>query len=158
MASGSPTIIERLVAAWNDRAIVLKALSFGLVGLINTAVDASVFFVTYTYVTSPSLDENLALIAANVMAWVVAVTCSFFLNAKTTFAAEAAGRIGWKTYVAFVASQVAGLVANTATLLLMARVFLLPVWAAKLCAILASFVVNFSLSNFVVFRAPRAKG
>jgi putative flippase GtrA len=30
---------------------------------------------------------------------------------------------------------------------------LLPVWAAKAIAVLASFVVNFSLSHFVVFRA-----
>jgi putative flippase GtrA len=27
-----------------------------------------------------------------------------------------------------------------------------PVWLAKLLAIMASFIVNFSLSNFVVFR------
>jgi putative flippase GtrA len=31
-------------------------------------------------------------------------------------------------------------------------VLLLPVWLAKLVAILASFMVNFLLSHFVVFR------
>ena len=49
-------------------------------------------------------------------------------------------------------SGIAGWVANTATLLVAAEVLLLPVWLAKLVAILASFVVNFSLSHFLVFR------
>jgi putative flippase GtrA len=33
----------------------------------------------------------------------------------------------------------------------------LPVWLAKALAILVSFVVNFTLSHFVVFR-PRGEG
>jgi putative flippase GtrA len=33
-----------------------------------------------------------------------------------------------------------------------AQVLQFPVWVAKAIAILASFVVNFSLSHFVVFR------
>jgi putative flippase GtrA len=37
-------------------------------------------------------------------------------------------------------------------LLVAAELLLLPVWLAKAVAILASFVVNFSLSHFVVFR------
>jgi putative flippase GtrA len=58
--------------------------------------------------------------------------------------------------LAFAASGIAGWVANTATLLVVAEILLLPVWLAKLVAVLASFVVNFSLSHFVVFR-PRTK-
>ena len=51
---------------------------------------------------------------------------------------------------AFVASGIVGLVANTATLVIAAQ--FLPVWVAKGCAILVSFLVNFSMSHFVVFR------
>ena len=32
-----------------------------------------------------------------------------------------------------------------------------PVWVAKGCAILVSFVLNFSMSHFVVFRARHPK-
>jgi len=39
-----------------------------------------------------------------------------------------------------------------------AQVLLLPVWLAKALAVLASFVVNFTLSHFVVFRPRRANG
>jgi putative flippase GtrA len=38
-----------------------------------------------------------------------------------------------------------------------AQVLLLPVWVAKAIAVLASFVVNFSMSHFVVFRVRHKK-
>jgi putative flippase GtrA len=74
------------------------------------------------------------------------------MNSTITFAAESGRKLRWRAYFAFVASGIAGWVANTATLLVAAEVLLLPVWLAKLVAILASFVVNFSLSHFLVFR------
>jgi putative flippase GtrA len=40
--------------------------------------------------------------------------------------------------------------ASTVTVVLAAN--LLPIWAAKAIAILASFVVNFTITHFVVFR------
>jgi putative flippase GtrA len=36
------------------------------------------------------------------------------------------------------------------------EVLLLPVWLAKLVAVMASFIVNFSLSHFVVFRVRQS--
>ena len=63
----------------------------------------------------------------------------------------------WRAYAAFVASGVAGVITNTTVLVLASLWLAVP--AAKLCAIAASFVVNFSLSHFVVFgsRAGQAK-
>jgi putative flippase GtrA len=49
-----------------------------------------------------------------------------------------------------------GWFANTAALLVAVEVLLLPVWLAKLLAVMASFTVNFSLSHFVVFRVRRS--
>jgi putative flippase GtrA len=57
-----------------------------------------------------------------------------------------------------VAYTLGDLIANTAALVFAAQVIGLPVWLAKGCAILASFVVNFSLSNFVVFRVRGPAG
>jgi putative flippase GtrA len=149
--------------------VMRKAVSFALIGLINTAVDATVFFVVYAYLTSSAplirffaaaaglchcgAAEDLALVAANVTAWLVAMSFSYVMNSTITFAAESGRKLRLKAYVAFAASGVLGVVANTATLVLAAQV--LPVWAAKGCAILVSFVVNFSMSHFVVFRAKR---
>jgi putative flippase GtrA len=136
-------LTHRLTAAWHERAIALKAVSFGLVGVINTVVDATVFFAALALLTS-------SLVVANVLGWIVGVSGSYVMNSFTTFAHESGRRLSWRAYLTFAASGVAGMIANTAALLIAAQV--LPVWAAKACAIAVSFLVNFSLSHFVVFR------
>src|ERR671931_429252 len=93
----------RLIGAWRTRAVSLKALSFATVGLINTAVDAVVFFLMLGFVTT-------SLIAANVTAWLIAVTGSYVMNSLTTFSAETGGRLRLKDYAGFAGS---GLVAVT---------------------------------------------
>jgi putative flippase GtrA len=136
-------LIDRMLTAWHQRGAALKAVSFGMIGVINTAIDASVFFLALATLTS-------SLIAANVLAWLVAVSCSYVMNSFITFARESGRELRWRDYASFVASGIAGMIANTATLVIIAQV--LPVWAAKGCAIIVSFLVNFSLSHFVVFR------
>ena len=140
----------RLTDSWQRRAVSLKALSFATVGLINTAVDATVFFLMLGFVTS-------SLIVANVSAWLIAVTGSYVMNSVTTFSAETGGRLRLKDYAGFVGSGLVAVTATTITVVLAANY--LPVWAAKGVAILVSFVVNFSITHFVVFRArPDAAG
>ena len=58
-------------------------------------------------------------------------------------------------YVNFALSQVAGFFANTATVWCLVVLLFVPAWAAKVAAIAVSFVVNFSLSHFLVFRVRR---
>jgi putative flippase GtrA len=93
-------------------------------------------------------------VVANLISWSVAVTGSYVMNSSITFAAESGRQLRLRAYLTFVASGIAGLLVNTATLLFAAEILLLPVWLAKAVAILASFLVNFSMSHFVVFR-PR---
>ena len=134
---------QRALKAWHERALMLKALSFAVVGLVNSAVDFGVFSFAYYYL-------GLPIITANVAAWVVAVTGSYVMNSLTTFARESGRELTLKTYVGFAVSQLAGLVANTTTVLVAS--YFMPVLVGKLLAIGASFLVNFSLSHFVVFR------
>ena len=149
------TAVARLRTAWQERAIALKAASFGLIGILNSLVDLGVFLIAYGV-------AELPLVPANVIAWAVAVTFSYVMNSSITFATESGGKLRWKDYAAFAASGIAGVIANT-TALVVASYFM-PVLAAKLLAILVSFVVNFSLTHFVVFRPgrqsarPRASG
>jgi putative flippase GtrA len=145
------------------RAIGLKAISFALIGAVNTAVDYSVFLLVRTALKQITAalalfgalsgsPETLLLIAANMIAWLVAVTGSYIMNSSITFAAESGRKLRLRAYAAFVVSGIAGMIADTVTLVFVAQVLLLPVWIAKAVAILASFIVNFSLSHFVVFR------
>jgi putative flippase GtrA len=132
-----------LRAAWHERALVLKAASFAVVGLVNSAVDFGVF--SFAYYTL-----GLSIIPANIMSWSVAVSGSYVMNSLTTFARESGRELRLKSYFSFALSQAAGLVANTATVLLAS--YVVPVLVGKLLAIGVSFLVNFSLSHFLVFR------
>ena len=132
--------------------LVKKAVSFGLVGLINLAIDFAVF-----WPATHALGMSKA--SAKVLSWMVAVSASYVMNSLTTFAAESGGKLRWRAYATFVVSGVAGLVASEIALYLADWIlgpFIVDgdsrLAAAWVCAVGASFVVNFSLSHFVVFR------
>jgi putative flippase GtrA len=135
---------RRLQEAWQERAIILKAASFATVGVINAIIDFSVFTFAHYYL-------GWRILIANAIAWIIAVTNSYLMNSLTTFAAESGRRLRVKDYLVFAASQAGGLVANTLTVYVLTT-FLVQAWIAKLAAIGVTFLVNFSLSHFVVFR------
>jgi len=141
-------LFDRMLAAWHARGTMLKAMSFGIIGLINTAIDLGVFLLAYQVFALP-------LVPANVLAWLVAVSCSYVMNSFITFARESGRKLRWRDYGAFAASGIAGVITNTITLVVLS--YWIPVLAAKLAAILVSFLVNFSLSHFVVFRSRRRR-
>jgi len=135
--------LSRCIAFLQRQVMLVKATSFALIGVVNTAIDLAVFLAAYNLL-------ELALIPANVLAWFVAVSCSYVMNSTITFAAESGGKLRWRDYGTFVASGVVGVIANTTTLVLAS--YVVPVLAAKLMAVGVSFLVNFSMSHFVVFR------
>jgi putative flippase GtrA len=159
---------DRLVARWRQRTLSLKAISFALVGVINAAVDYGVFFLALGLLNRSATVQSLAeavasscnclsaatwiIIPANVIAWLVAVSGSYVMNSLTTFAVESGRKLTWRAYGKFVASGIAGVTANTTTVVI--AVYFVPVWVAKLIAVFVGYVVNFSLSHLVVFR-PR---
>ena len=101
-------LCNRVALAWHERALVFKAISFAVVGLVNSVVDFSVFSFAYYYLTLP-------IVAANALAWVIAVTGSYILNSTITFAQESGRKLSAKSYFNFALSQVAGFLANTGT-------------------------------------------
>ena len=166
--SPSESVRAKLASIWRNRPLGLKAITFALIGLVNSAVDYVGFLLARAALGhSPAALSVIAsiadrchcgrpgtvlLIVANMMSWTVAVTGSYILNSSITFANESGRRLSWRRYLTFVVAGIAGLIANTTTLVFAAQVLLLPVWLAKAFAVLASFVVNFSLSHFVIFR------
>lgn len=158
---------DSVVARWHQRAVSLKAISFAFVGVINAAVDYGVFFFALAILSRSNAAYGLAervaqscqclnveswiIIPANIFAWLVAVSGSYVMNSFTTFAVESGRKLHWKAYAKFVASGTVGVTANTTTVII--AVYFVPLWLAKLLAIFVGFIVNFSLSNFVVFRS-----
>jgi putative flippase GtrA len=73
------------------------------------------------------------------------------MNSLITFRAESGRVLNRKGYIAFVGSGILGVILSTAALVALS--YFMPVLVAKLASILVSFVVNFSMAHFVVFRA-----
>lgn len=135
------------VEHWLRHPTVAKMMSFGIIGVANAIIDFGVFSIAYQALEVP-------IVPANVAAWMVAVSCSYVMNTMITFRAESGRVLRRKDYLVFAASGVLGMIANTATLLVLSNV--MPVYAAKIGAIFTAFVVNFAMSHFVVFRTkPR---
>jgi putative flippase GtrA len=134
------------------RELAFQMFRFGLVGLFNAGVDAAVFFamVAILGAVAPDLGPEGSLIAANTTSFVIAVTCSYVLNTLFTFRRHHT-ELGFRAYLLFAASQVAGFVAHTATLIVAAKYVPLPL--AKLMGIGVGFVVNFTLARAIVFRS-----
>jgi putative flippase GtrA len=89
---------------------------------------------------------------ANLFSWAFAVSTSYILNSIITFSIESRRELTIRTYATFVVAQLAGFAANTTTILVASH--FMPVLFGKALATGVSFMVNFSLSHFVVFRKP----
>jgi len=126
----------------------LKIASFAAIGVGNTLVDLGVFTLAYKVFELP-------IVAANVIAWLVAVSGSYIMNTFITFHAETGRVLRFKHYASFIASGALGMIATTTALVVLS--LYVHVMAAKLASILVGFAVNFTMSNLVVFRAPKPK-
>lgn len=118
-------------------SIIHKLGRYAVVGVINTAVHWLVFLLVY-YVLKT--DQSLS----NLVAFLVAVSCSFFLNGYFTFNS----RLNIKRYLLFtifmgLISYLVGRLADT--------VHLLPVFTLVIFTMI-SFVLGFLWSHFIVFK------
>jgi putative flippase GtrA len=137
-------VINQMTDSWRSRPIISKVVSFAIIGLGNTLVDLGIFTLAYKVFELP-------LVPSNVLAWLVAVSGSYAMNTLITFRAESGQMLRRKDYLGFVASGILGVIAATTTLVVLSH--LMPVILAKLVSIFVSFVVNFAMSHFVVFRS-----
>ena len=65
-----PRLTDRMIAAWHERAIVLKAMSFAAVGLVNSLIDFGIFsFLFYVEHVSPVGAQAAALGRARSRQW-----------------------------------------------------------------------------------------
>ena len=144
-------IIDRLTVAWHERAVALKAASFGMVGVANSAVDFGVFSFCYYYLRLPIIAANTSGLGCRGDR----LLCDEFDHylrrrvgpaprRQTLFRFR--GVAGRRIFRQYRHGVVPGHIAY------------IPAWAAKVAAIGVSFVINFSLSHFVVFSSSRQRG
>lgn len=120
-------------------------IRFGLVGIINTAVDLGVFTLLYRGI-------DLDPLVANGIAFFLAVTNSYLLNHHWTFR-RADSTMSFSAYVRFVVLNAGGLLIGTLAILLLGKY--MPLEFAKLIAAGLTLLWNFTSSKLFVFNVGK---
>jgi putative flippase GtrA len=140
MASQIPTpSAEARLPVW-----MTQAVKFGIVGVLNTALDWGVYFLLTRFTGLGSMME-----LAKAISYSVGVLNSYFWNRGWTFRSrQGAG----KTLLPFVLVNLAGTAVNSGTLALATGLLGLPELAGLVLATVAALGWNFLTSKFLVFR------
>ncbi len=123
----------------------LEFFRFGLVGVINTAIDFVVFVLLYR---GTGLDPLLC----NGIAFLVAVTNSYLLNHHWTFR-RSGSAMSFAAYARFVLLNAGGLLIGTLAILLLGG--LMPLELAKLIAAGLTLIWNYTCSKLFVFNTEK---
>ena len=121
-----------------------QATRFALVGILNTAVDAGLYFLLTRWLGFAELK-----ILAKAVSYSVAVLNSYFWNRSWTFRSR---ETQVSTFLPFVVANLLGLAINSGVMYAGLQLFGLIDGIALCLAIAATFFWNFSVSKLVVFR------
>ena len=119
-------------------------IRFGLVGVINTAVDFAVFVLLYRLADFDPL-------LANALAFLVAVTNSYLMNHHWTF--QTGEDVSFSAYIRFVVLNAGGLVIGTLTIVLLEGT--MPLEFAKIIAAFLTLIWNYTSSKLFVFKTKK---
>jgi putative flippase GtrA len=120
----------------------MRALKFGVVGLVTTTLDFAIF-------TALTLGVHVAPPLANMVSYSSGIALSFWSNRSWTFRDRTAGRSSTQLAM-FTTGSLVGLAFSTITVALLAPQY--GPLLAKVAAIGVTFCWNYLFSNLVVFR------
>ncbi len=120
-----------------------QAIRFAVTGVLNTGLDFAVFSALVFLI-------DLNIFIANTAAFLVAVSFSYTVNKVWTFSGQSSGHTVLSEWIRFTVISVGGFL--LATLVLYLLVPALPIMIAKIIATGASFLWNFLLVRFHLFK------
>ncbi len=127
-----------------------EAVKFMSVGLLNTALDALAYIVLTRDV--PAFTHHV--VAAKFLSFLVGTVSSLAINRSWTFGMR--GRLSLGEVVRFYASVSVGILINVEAMNVLVGFGMYDL-AALLCATLLTFVFNFTVSKFWVFRTRESR-
>jgi putative flippase GtrA len=130
---------------WNKYREILLYLIFGV---LTTVVN----YVAYLLLTRA---VALPLIAANVLAWVLAVAFAYATNRRWVFESKTKGSAALKEAAAFVAARIFSGVVDTACMVLLVEWLHLYDMLAKILVNVLVIAINYILSKVIIFRKKR---
>lgn len=128
----------------NWKEVLVQFIKFGIVGVSNTAISTSVY---YLFVL---VDPKLYMVG-NVVGWIVSVFNSFYWNNRFVFqhSTYSWGKKLLRTYVAYGASFLVG----SLMLALEVRLLHVSVWWAPWINMIVVIPLNFIINKFWTFKA-----
>lgn len=117
-----------------------KAIRFGLVGLLNTLIDVATFALLIA-LSFPAL-------AANVSAWLVAISASYVVNSRWSFERDQQLREGWSILRFVGLGALVSLGISSGAILALAPV--IGLWPAKILGVAAAAVLNFIAARWSI--------
>ncbi|MFH1794975.1 MAG: GtrA family protein [Pseudomonadota bacterium] len=126
--------VERTRNVWQ------KAIRFGLVGLLNTLIDVATFALLIA-LSFPAL-------AANVGAWLVAISASYMMNSRWSFERDQQLREGWSILRFVGLGALVSLGISSGAILALAPV--IGLWPAKILGVAAAAVLNFIAARWSI--------
>lgn len=125
------------------RRDVTQIFKFSLVGVVNTAIDVSLFAVLVQIL-------GWDLLPANVLSYSCGVINSFILNKFLTFRDRMPLSKSLQPFAHFALINVSGLVLSTVVVAVLAM-YMSPI-IAKLCSVFFLFTWNYTLTCLLVFQ------
>ncbi len=145
MTAQASTSITRATSRSHLPITVVQATKFMTVGMLNTLIDASTYFI---------LTRGLGLMALPVLAksiaYVVGMINSFFWNRNWTFKSQTNT---WRAAFLFTLTHLVALGINAGVMALGIHVLALPEIIGIPLATVSAFVWNFALNKLLVFQA-----
>lgn len=126
--------VERTRSVWQ------KAIRFGLVGLLNTLVDIATFALLIAL--------SLPALAANVGAWMVAISASYAMNSRWSFERDQQLREGWSILRFVGLGALVSLGISSGAILALAPV--IGLWPAKILGVAVAAVLNFIAARWSI--------
>ena len=129
-----------------NKANLIMFVKFGCVGVINTVIDAGVFFV---------LCEILKIneIVSNVFAYLIAATNSYLMNSKGVYKEE---KYSFVKYIKILIGNTSVLVISTLSLIALSG-FVESNMIKKLITVPITTVLNFIFQRFILFKKSADK-
>ena len=131
----------------NNRKRQLKELIlYGICGALTTILDIGIFWVLANI-------ANLHYLAANAIAWILAITFSFLVNKYYVFESKSFGREVWvKEAAEFFGARGLSCVVDMGGMFLLVSILGINKNYAKLFINLVVIVINYILSKFWIFK------
>lgn len=130
----------KLLSIAPPQSLAGKALRFGIVGVFNTVVDLAAFALL--------LAAGATALAANVGAWLVAVSFSYAINSRWSF--ERSGELHEARSIARFLGMGALISLGVSSAAILALAPLTGLWPAKLIGIVVAAVLNFFAARWSI--------